>query len=101
MNDLLTTAKTQPDLELFVKMAMMAWETYINRTSKLLDELSDETLATQVAPGRNTGTYLLGHLTAIHDAMLPVLGLGERLYPQLEQPFITNPDGSGLPIPSL
>lgn len=97
MNEVLAT----PQTALFVKMALMAWETYISRVSKLLNELPDDTLAIQVAPNRNTGTYLLGHLTATHDAMLPALGLGERLYPQLEQPFLTSPDGSGLPVPSL
>jgi hypothetical protein len=97
MNEVLST----PQIALFVKMGLMAWETYIGRVNKLLNELPDETLAQQVAPGRNTGTYLLGHLTATHDAMLPALGLGERLYPELEQPFLTSPDGSGLPVPSL
>jgi hypothetical protein len=87
--------------DLFVKMALMAWETQLNRINKLIDELPDEVLADHVAPARNTGTYLLGHLTATHDAMLPVLGLGERLYPELEQPFLTSPDGADLPVPTL
>jgi uncharacterized damage-inducible protein DinB len=36
--------------------------------------------------------YLWGHLTASHDAMFSILGLGPRLYPELENIFISNPD---------
>ena len=74
MNDVLTSAKTQPGPALFVKMAIAAWDTHMARTNKLLGELSDDTLAAPVAPNRNTGTYLLGHLVAVHDGMLPALG---------------------------
>jgi hypothetical protein len=101
MNDVLTTAKTQPGKELFIKMVLSAWDTHIARTNKLLDELSDEALATPVAPGRNTGTYILGHLVAVHDGMLPLLGLGDRSYPQLESIFLTNPENADTEQPSL
>jgi hypothetical protein len=36
--------------------------------------------------------YLLGHLTATHDRMLDFLGLGERLHPELDALFLSNPD---------
>lgn len=85
--------------ELIIKMALDAWNTHISRTDKLFNELTDEQLANEVAPDRNTGIYLLGHLAAVHDAMLPLLGLGEKLYPQLEDIFIKNPDQSGLEKP--
>jgi hypothetical protein len=40
----------------------------------------------------------VGHLTAIHDAMLPLLGLGERLHPEFDVAFVANPDKSqGIP----
>lgn len=80
-------------------MALDAWNVHINRTNKVLNELTDEQLANEVSPGRNTGVYLVGHLAAVHDAMLPLLGLGEKLYPQLEDVFITNPDKPGLEKP--
>jgi hypothetical protein len=35
---------------------------------------------------------LLGHLTAVHDRMLPLLGIGERLHPELDEAYLTNPD---------
>jgi hypothetical protein len=85
--------------QLFVKMAMDAWNIQVDRTNKLFNALSDDQLKQEVAPGRNSGTYLLGHLTAVHDALLPLLGLGERLYPELDEVFIKNPDKSGLSKP--
>jgi len=32
--------------------------------------------------------YLLGHLTAMHDRMFPLLGIGERLHTELDEPHI-------------
>ena len=86
---------------LFVKMALDAWNIQSSRTDKLIQSLSDQTLTEETAPDRNTGTYLLGHLTAVHDAMIPLLGLGEKLYPQLETIFLKNPDKSGLEKPAI
>ena len=85
--------------QLFIKMALDAWSIQIDRTSKLFNSLSDDQLKQEVASGRNSGTYLLGHLAAVHDALFPLLGVGEKLYPQLEEVFIKNPDKSGLPKP--
>src|SRR5579863_8446253 len=69
-----------------------SWKLAISRFSKTLSDLSDEQLQQQVAPGRNRVFYLLGHLTAMHDRMFPLLGLGERLHPELDEPYIANPD---------
>ena len=69
-----------------------SWKLVISRFNKTLSELSDEHLQRQVAPGRNRVFYLLGHLTAIHDRMFPLLGLGERLHPELDDAYITNAD---------
>ena len=85
--------------QLFVRMALDAWNIQIDRTNKLFNALSDDQLRQEVAPGRNSGIYLLGHLTAVHDALFPLLGLGEKLYPQLDEIFIKNPDRSGLEKP--
>jgi hypothetical protein len=29
----------------------------------------------------------------VHDRLFPLLGLGERLHPELDEPYITNADG--------
>ena len=87
--------------ELIIRMVVSAWESYYQRVNKLFEKLSDEQLQKQVAPGRNTGTYLLGHLTAVTDGMLPLLGFGDRLYPQLDKIFLESPDGPELEMPSV
>jgi len=87
--------------ELMIKMVVSAWESYFQRVNKLFENLSNEQLQKQVAPGRNTGIYLLGHLTAVTDGMLPLLGFGEKLYPGLDKIFLESPDASGLKMPSV
>jgi uncharacterized damage-inducible protein DinB len=85
---------------LFVKMAMSAWQTQISRVNDLIAKLSDEELSQETAPGRNTGTYLLGHLTAVNDYLLSLFGFEDGLYPELENIFVTLPDKSGIAKPS-
>jgi hypothetical protein len=87
--------------DIFVKMSLSAWETQNSRVKKLLDTLTDEQLMSETAPGRNRGIYLIGHLITVSDGMFPILGLGERLYPQLEDVFLKKADRSGLAMPSI
>ncbi|MEP6793087.1 MAG: DinB family protein [Saprospiraceae bacterium] len=77
---------------LFIKMALDSWYSKIRDTNKLLEKISDDQLAQEVAPGRNRGTYLLGHLLAVNDKMLTLLNLGERIYPELDDIYLDNPD---------
>ena len=88
-------------LGLTTTIALNAWDTHIDRMTKLFDELSDEDLAKEVSPGRNTGVYLLGHMAAVHDAMLPLLGFGDLSHPQLVPIFIRTPDKSGVEKPPV
>ena len=78
--------------QLFIKMVLDTWYSKVKEADTLFDKLTDEQLQTEIAPGRNRGIYLLGHLTAVHDLMLPLLNFGEPLYPQLTDGFIKNPD---------
>ena len=93
--------KETTQLNLVVKMALSAWESQNKYLTKLIDSLSDEQLMKEIAPGRNTGIYLLGHLIAVSDALFPLLGFSDRLYPELDEVFIKNPDKSGLPMPAI
>lgn len=86
---------------LLVQLALDGWNTQSSRTTKCIQSLSNDAIAAETAPGRNSGAYLLGHLTAVHDAMLPLLELREILYPQLAPVFIQNPDKSGLEKPAV
>ncbi len=87
--------------DVFIKMALDAWNAQLSRVNKTFDSLTNEQLNGLVSNDRNSGTYLLGHLTAVHDYMLPLLGISERLHPELEDAFIKNPDTSGLARPGI
>ena len=83
-----------------VAIGLKAWMTQIDRADKLFGTLSSEEVLGEIAPGRNRLLYLWGHLTAIHDAMLPLLGMRERLHPEFDVAFVSNPDKSRADIPS-
>lgn len=86
---------------LFVKMALGAWNGELKYTDALLAKLSDEQLMHEVSPGRNRGIYLLGHLTAVHDQMLPLLRFREEIHPELYGPFHDEPDGAVADLPPI
>ena len=83
-----------------VALALKTWNTQIDRADKLFGRLSSEEILREIAPGRNRLLYLWGHLTAVHDAMLPLLSLQERLHPEFDVAFVSNPDKSQADIPS-
>lgn len=87
--------------DIFIKMVLDAWHTHVKRTDDLFNSLTDEKMNQEVAPGRNRGVYLLGHITAVHDKMLPLLGLDEPLYPELYAPFVESPDKTVTDLPSI
>lgn len=86
--------------DLLVKMTLASWDLQNKRFMELIDMLSDEALAREIAPGKNTGVYLLGHMIASHEAMLPLMGLGERKHPELEDIFLRSPDKTGKTFPA-
>src|SRR6266849_1221396 len=72
-----------------ITLGLKAWKTQIDRADKLFGTLSSDEVLREIAPGRNRLLYLWGHLTAIHDAMLPLLGLRERLHPEFDVAFVS------------
>ncbi|MBB5319080.1 DinB family protein [Tunturibacter empetritectus] len=83
-----------------IDSALRGWKANVDRTTKLFDALTEEQLLEQVAPGKNRLIYLWGHLAASSDALLPLLGLGPRLHPELDSIFISNPDGHFQNLPT-
>jgi hypothetical protein len=92
---------TTTERDLLVKMILMAWDAQNSYLNKLIGSLTDEQLARETAPGKNTGIYLLGHLIAVSDGMFSLLGFGDRLFPEMEEMFLKNPDKSGFTYPSV
>jgi hypothetical protein len=77
-----------------IDSALRSWKTSIDRTSKLFGALTEEQLLREIAPGKNRLIYLWGHLAAVNDTLLPLFEIGQRLHPELDAIFISNPDGA-------
>lgn len=84
-----------------VKMVLDRWYGSIENLNKHLNSMTDEQLLQPVAPGKNRGIYLLGHLIAVHDDMLILLDMGDKLFPELHEPFIKQPDQKEANMPSV
>jgi DinB superfamily len=84
-----------------VKMVFDRWNALLNNCDAILHDISDEQLQKEIAPAKNRGTYLLGHLIAVHDDMIPLLNLGEKLHADLFESFVKSPDKSVEEIPSV
>lgn len=87
--------------QLILKMVFDRWNASIKNWNTLLNSFSDEQLQKEIAPNKNRGIYLLGHLVAVHDEMLVLLDVGKKLYPELHKIFIDSPDKSVVEIPSV
>jgi hypothetical protein len=87
--------------EIFIKTAITAWETWTSRATKTFAALTDEQMLLEIAPGKNRAVYLLGHLIAVNDAMIPQLRLGEASHSNLNEPFLKQPDRSVSEIPPV
>ncbi len=87
--------------QIIIDSALAFWKATVDRATKLIDDLWDEDTAEPVAPGSNRVVYVLGHLTAVHHRMLPLLGLGERVHPEMDVSVVTNPDRAIDDLPPL
>ena len=87
--------------ELYLAVALNGWKGNIERADKMFSGLNDREVLKEIAPGKNRLIYLWGHLTATHDAMLPLFGIGQRLHPEFDAAFISNPDKTQAGIPSV
>ncbi len=89
------------DNNLVIKIVLDGFKRTLKSASTLLNELPENDLLQEIVPTKNSGHYLFGHLIAVHDNMLPLLGLRDSLYPELMEIFIKKPDKSGLLKPSI
>ena len=85
---------------LLIDSALRSWKANVDRTTKFFSTLTEEQLLQKISPEKNRLIYLWGHLTATSDALLPLLGLGQRRHPELDSIFISTPDRSSQNIPS-
>lgn len=86
--------------QLLVKMVLDRWNAQLKQMDELLATVTDEQLQKEIAPGKNRGIYLVGHLAAVHDDMLPLLRFSDRIIPAFKQPFLDSPDKTVTDLPS-
>ncbi len=89
------------DRALLVKMVLDMWNARVKQIDSLLRGLSDEQLCKKVAPTKNRGIYLLGHLTATHDQLFRLLDICKPIFPDYQTFFLDNPDKGISKIPSV
>ena len=84
--------QSQETAQIFVNTVLHSWNQWFNRADKTLASISDEEMLREIAPGKNRIVYIIGHLIAVNDGMIPQLGLGTSLFPHLRKIFIEQPD---------
>ena len=66
-------------------ICLLQWSTYNARMKKLFDTLDDAHFYQPIAEGSNSPSWILGHLVDTEDGLLKILGISERLFPDLEK----------------
>lgn len=85
--------------QIAVKMVLTRWYALVKDIDNVIDSITDEQLSKEIAPDKNRGIYLLGHLIAVNDDILLLLDMGEKLFPALNVPFLKLPDKAINEIP--
>ena len=88
------------DIKRLTDSAIASWKQQISRIDQIVAASSDADLEREIAPGRNRLYYLIGHLAVVHDRMFPLLGIGERRYPELDKLFLEDPDSKTSELPA-
>jgi len=101
MNNLTVNDQDLALTKQIIKQQITAWKGQNNAVDKFFNKYPDEIYLKEVAPGKNRAIYLLGHLVAVNDGLLSLLGIGEKFYPELEEIFLKNPDRFFAEIPTI
>jgi len=81
------------DIEKLLSQTVLnSWKSVNQHVSDLIAQLSEKQIQDEIATGRNRALYIVGHLTAVSDRMLPLLGIGERRFPNLDSVYLEHPD---------
>lgn len=89
------------DTVLAIELILNAWANQNKIVAEFFSKYNDDYYLNSVAPERNRAIYLLGHLIVANDNLIPLLGFGDKLFPQLEEAFWFNPDRKIALIPSI
>src|SRR5258708_38539976 len=84
-----------------IKQIIKSWEAQNKVITEFFTKYEDSYYLNEVAPEKNRAIYIFGHLIGMNDVLFPMLGLGEKLFPQLEPIFVSGADKSVADIPSI
>jgi len=84
-----------------ISLIIKNWEDRNDKVTEYFNIYEDDVYYKEVATGRNRAIYLFGHLVATNDALISILGFGEKLYPELATIFLAAPDKTVEEIPTL
>lgn len=65
-------------------ICLLQWNTYNSRMQKVFDSLDDNQFSRPIVEGSNSPSWILGHLVEEEDALLELLGIRQRVFPDLK-----------------
>ena len=92
MENQISTNEASVQIKQIIQQLINSWAAQNKAVSNFFTKYDDAFYLNEVATDRNRAIYLLGHLIAVNDGLFPLFGLGDKLFPQLEILFISNPD---------
>lgn len=85
--------------EITVKIIFSGWQNAQEKIEKAMSVLSDEDMDLELAPGRNSVSWVIGHLAAVNDSLYVILGFGEKTNESYYKYFIE--DDFGITAPDI
>jgi len=89
------------NMEAIIALVLNAWKIQASAITEYFSKHPDGFYQQPVAPGRNRAIHLLGHLIANVDGLNPLLGFGEKLFPQLDAYLSPNTSWERNDFPAL
>jgi len=101
MTDLVKKDPATAAAQQIITQVINNWKAQNKAVTSFINKYEDSVYVKEVAAGRNRAIYIVGHLIASSDNLLPMLGLGEPLFPSYPELFSKNPDKTFADLPSI
>jgi uncharacterized damage-inducible protein DinB len=72
-------------------ICLLQWTTNNKRIQKVFASMESQNFDRPIVTGGNSPSWILGHLVDTDDALLEILGVGPRLYPDLAKIYHEDP----------
>ena len=68
-----------------LQVCLLQWDTYNRRMTTVIKGLTKADFEKPLVPGGNSPSWILGHLVDTDDELLKILGIRERMHPELHK----------------